>query len=244
MRSRKIPLSTAAVFCVAVLAASGCERRPDRLVTADGRVLSGELESVDGGTVRISGAQAVLESDEGRIFPRDGSAGTRGYIRFENGHFSSGSGDGAPEFAAEDVASIVWSPSSSETRLEIEVPAADGWVDTGLDLTDGDRLVIAASGTVSMETGTCGPSGIEYFSTAMALVPGATNGQLVMTVGDSGPVAAGGSWTGDSPGSGRLMLAVNRPNRESVAGVGGAYQVTVIRTPGVLGNSVLYPSPD
>ncbi|OPL17960.1 MAG: hypothetical protein AVO35_07310 [Candidatus Aegiribacteria sp. MLS_C] len=235
---------TTAVLLLVSLFSAGCERRPDRLVTADGSVLSGRLESVEGGTVVISGSRAVLDREEGRLFPRDGSAGCRGPVSFENGSFTVGSGPGATVMEAEDVGSIVWSPPSSESRTDIEVHASAGWVDTGLDLTETDRLVVTASGTVTMETGTCGPEGIEYFSTAMALVPGATNGQLVMMVDDGSPVAVGSGWTGDSPGRGRLMLAVNRPNRESVAGVGGSYSVTVVRTPGVLGNSVLYPSPD
>ncbi|MBN2587751.1 MAG: hypothetical protein JXA64_06445 [Candidatus Fermentibacteraceae bacterium] len=223
---------------------AGCKRRPDRLVTAEGRVLSGRLESVDGGAVRISGSEIALEQDEGRVFHREVGIDCRGYVRYADGTFTIGNGTGTMEISDDDVASIIWSPPSSEARMTLEVPAAAGWVGTGMELTQGDRLVISASGNVSMETGACGPSGIDYFSTTMALVPGATNGELVMAVGETSPVAAGSSWTGDSPGSGELMLAVNRPNRESVAGVGGSFNVTVIRTPGVLGHSVLYPSPD
>lgn len=242
--SRRGDLCTAAALILACLASAGCERRPDRLVTADGTVLSGQLESVEGGTVVISGTRAELDWEEGRLFPRDGSAGGRGYVTFEDGSFKVGSGPGATVIPSEEVASIVWSPPSSEARTDLEVPASAGWVDTGLDLSKTDRLVVTASGTVTMETGTCGPDGIDYFSTAMALVPGATNGQLVMMLDEGDPVAVGSCWTGDSPGSGRLLLAVNRPNRESVSGVGGSYSVTLVRTPGALGNSVLYPSPD
>ncbi len=223
---------------------AGCKRRPDRLITAQGQVLSGKLESVDGGVVRISGSEIALEQDEGRVFSREGGIDCRGYIRYADGTFTIGNGTGTLEIPDDEVASIIWSPSSSEARITLEVPAAAGWVSTGMEITEGDRLVVDASGMVSMETGACGPSGIDYFSTAMALVPGATNGELVMAVGETSPVAAGSSWTGDSPGSGELLLAVNRPNRESVAGVGGSFTVTVVRTPGALGHSVLYPSPD
>ena len=115
-------------------------------------------------------------------------------------------------------------------------------MNTGLCVSLNERISIHATGTVSMETGTSGPSGIDYFSTTTALVPGATNGQLVMAVGESSPVAAGSTWTGDSPGNGELRLAVNIPNRESTTEVGGTYEVTVIRTAGILNNSVLYPA--
>ena len=242
VRTRLLPVVLSLMFMLAAL--NGCKRRPDRLVTAEGRVLSGRLEEVDGGTVRISGAEATLECEVGRVYPREGGAGCRGYITFSQGTFTVGTGQEDVEIPGDQVASIVWGDPSGETAVTIEVPAAAGWVATGMEVTSGDRLVVSATGSVSMETGACGPSGIDYFSTAMALVPGATNGQLVMSVGESGPVAAGSSWTGDSPGSGELLLAVNRPNRESVAGVGGSFTVTVIRAPGVLGHSVLYPSPD
>jgi hypothetical protein len=240
----RILLLAAVMLMFLLTSMSGCKRRPDRLVTAEGRVLAGRLESVEGRTVSISGSEASLECDEARVFPREGGTGCRGFVRYADGTFTVGHGESAVEMSSEDVASIVWSLPSSETMLTVEVPAVAGWVGTGMEVTGSDRLVISASGNVSMETGACGPSGIEYFSTAMALVPGATNGQLVMSVGESSPVATGGSWTGDSPGSGELMLAVNRPNRESVAGVGGSFTVTVVRTPGVLDHSVLYPSPD
>jgi hypothetical protein len=244
VKVRTCILPTVLVLLFMLTALTGCKRRPDRLVTAEGRVLSGRLEDVDGSSVRISGAQATLECEVGRVYPREGGTGCRGYITFSQGTFTIGTGHEDVEIKGDEVSSIVWGDTSDETTITVEVPAAAGWVATGMEVSSGDRLVLSATGSVSMETGACGPSGIDYFSTAMALVPGATNGQLVMSVGDSGPVAAGSSWTGDSPGNGELLLAVNRPNRESVAGVGGSFTVTVTRAPGVLGHSVLYPSPD
>ncbi|GEM_PF-925946 len=232
------------ILGLAVLFAAGCKRKPDRLVMPDGDILSGRLELVDGARVVMDTGERMLPTEEARLFPRENSAGCRGRVEFHDGEFVVLTGEGESVFDAGDVASVVWSPASTERRIEVKVPASAGWVDTGLRVTAGEMLVIRAKGSVSMETGTCGPDGIDYFSTAMALVPGATNGQLVMRVNDDAPVAVGSGWTGEVTEDGELMLAVNRPNRESVAGVGGFYVVEVVETPGVVGYPTLYLSPN
>ena len=225
---------------IAVLA--GCKSRPDRMITADGSVLSGKLESIEGRHIVFNNSETFVEYDEGRVFLRDSGASFRGYITCDGGKITVRTDSGEREFPVGEVKSVIWSDPSDEITLTVAVPAVDGWVNTGLYVSEIERISIHASGTVSMETGTCGPSGIDYFSTAAALVPGATNGQLVIAVGESGPVAAGSTWTGDSPGNGELRLAVNIPNRESTAGVGGIYTVTVLKTAGIRNNSVLYPA--
>jgi len=48
---------------------------------------------------------------------------------------------------------------------QIEVPAAMGWVDTGLEVKEGDKLEFLASGTISCQKGNpianCGPEGLD-----------------------------------------------------------------------------------
>lgn len=226
-----------------LLLATGCETKPDRLVTADGRVLSGRLESIEGRHVGFSNGEATLEFDEGRVYLLKDGTTYRGLIRYSGDDVLVETSSGSVEIPLDKVSMIIWSDPSMETSVLVDVPAAEGWISSGISLTEQERLILHATGTVSVETGSCGPAGIDYFSTAMALVPGATNGQLVMRVGECTPVAAGSTWTGDSPGSGELFLAVNRPDRTSTAGVGGEFTVRVIRTPGILNNSVLYPAP-
>lgn len=238
MRTAVIP------FLVLLMVLAGCERKPDRLVTADGSVLSGKLESIQGGLVTFENSRTSLEHETAMVFLRDENAPARGFVSYAGGEFTVTGDRGSVSFRREDVGLIIWSDPSLDTSTTVDVPASAGWVNTGIHLSPHDRLVLRASGRVSVETGTCGPSGLEYYSTAMALVPGATNGQLVMEVGESTPVAAGSTWSGDSPGAGPLRLAVNRPQRGSVAGVGGSFSVEVLKTPGILGNSVLYPSRD
>ncbi len=231
------------VLCLVLIAVlAGCKSRPDRMITADDRVLSGKLESIDGRHIVFNNAETSVEYDEGRVFFRDEGTSFRGYITCDGGKITIRTDSGEREFPIGEIQSVIWSNPADEITITVEVPAVDGWVNSGIEVSRNERISIHASGTVSMETGTCGPSGIDYFSTATALVPGATNGQLVIAVGESSPVAAGSTWAGDSPGIGELRLAVNIPNRESTTGVGGTYAVTVLITPGILNNSVLYPA--
>ncbi len=232
----------AVVFLVLVVMLAGCKSRPDRMITADGNVLSGTLSSIEGRHVVFNDSETFVEYEEGRVFLREGGTSVRGYITFDGGIITVRTDSGEREFAIGDVNSVIWSDPADETSITVQVPAVDGWVNSGISVSPDEKISIHASGTVSMETGTCGPSGIDYFSTATALVPGATNGQLVMTVGESAPVAAGSTWTGDSPGIGELWLAVNIPNRGSTGGVGGVYTVTVLKTAGIANNSVLFPA--
>jgi hypothetical protein len=226
---------------VTMLSITGCKSKPDRMITADGRVLSGKLESIEGRHIVFSNSETSVEYEEGRVFLREGGS-FRGYITCDGENIRIRTDSGEREFHLGEIESVIWSSSAGESTLTVDIHPAEGWVNTGFDVSDTERLSIQATGIVSMETGTCGPSGIDYFSTTTALVPGATNGQLVMTVGESSPVAAGSTWTGDSPGNGELYLAVNIPNRESIVGVGGTYTVTVTKTAGILNHSVLYPS--
>lgn len=231
-------------FLLLIMVLTGCERKPDRLVTADGHVLSGKLESINGGMVVFEGSRISLEHDRARVFLREEGTTVRGFVSYGDGEFTVNGDHGNISFDKEEVDVVIWSEPSLDTSLTVEVPASAGWVNTGIWLSPHDRLSVRASGRVSVETGTCGPSGLEYYSTAMALVPGATNGQLVLSVGETTPVAAGSTWSGDAPGDGQLRLAVNRPQRESIAGVGGSFSVEILKTPGIMGNSVLYPSKD
>ncbi len=220
----------------------GCKSPPsDRMITSDGQAVSGRLESISGRNVVFESSNVTVNRDEARIFLRDNAGTYRGRVSYIDGVLSIVTDTGEITLPIGDVQTIIWSPTNSETSIRIDVPAVDGWVGTGMHLTDDDILSLTATGNVTMETGNCGPSGIELFATATALMPGATNGQLIMKVGDSEPVAAGSDWTGTSPGSGELLLAVNIPDRESTSGCGGIYYVTLLKTAGaVSGNSVIY----
>ncbi len=233
---------TVSLLLITVLSlVPGCKVPSDRMITSEGQAVCGKLESISGRSVVFESSNVTVERDEARIFLRDNAGTYRGSVSYIDGVLSIITDSGEKSFPVGDVHTIIWSGSNSETSIRIDVPAADGWVRTGMHVSDGDILFLTATGKVTLETGNCGPSGIKLFSTANALMPGATNGQLIMMVSESEPVAAGSSWTGASPGNGELMLAVNIPDRQSTSGCGGIYYVTVLKTAGAdSGYSVIY----
>ena len=235
-------LSVALPSLMILLAVIGCEKRPDRLIKADGSIYSGELEAIDGAEVTIEGRSIALDYDQAWVYGKDNLGMARGYVEFSGGSFRVDTGSGSRKFDKDEVSYVIWNSPGLESRSEVTVNAADGWTPTGIEVTESEIVSLRATGRVSVETGACGPQGLDYFSTSIALVPGATNGQLVMRVGEHEPVAAGSTWTGSSPGSGEIMLAVNRTDRESAAGVGGAFRVTLVKAPGAGSSSVLYPA--
>lgn len=219
----------------------GCKGPSDRMVTSEGQAVCGELESISGRSVIFESSSVTVDRDDARIFLRDNAGTYRGSVSYAGGVLSIITDSGERSFPVGDVQTIIWSESNSEASIRIDVPAAEGWVRTGMQVGNGDILSLTATGNVTLETGNCGPAGIELFSTANALMPGAVNGQLIMMIPESEPVAAGSTWTGTSPGAGELMLAVNIPDKESTSGCGGIYYVTVLKTPGFnSGNSVIY----
>lgn len=65
---------------------------------------------------------------------------------------------------------------------QIEVPAAMGWVDTGLEVKEGDKFEFLASGTISCQKGNpianCGPEGLDL-QTPQQPIPEKNLGALV-----------------------------------------------------------------
>ncbi len=226
------------VLFALLLMCSGCFRGTgDILMLPDGGVIEGSLQSIASGRAVFDTGTADL-SGEGRIWLSDGTTFS-GDISFSNGVFRTGSG----EFPADSVILVLWGDTDVQTG-SFQVGATGEWLDTGIDLTAGGMISINASGTVVTETGTSTPMGQERFSSSVALVPGATSGQLVLKAGEAGtPVAAGESWVGESPSSGSLMLAVNIPRRGSME-TGGFYTVRVTAGAGGRrrGITALYPA--
>lgn len=65
---------------------------------------------------------------------------------------------------------------------QVEVPASAGWVDTGLDVKEGEVFEFLASGTISCQTGnpiaSCGPEGLDL-QTVQQPMPDKNLGALV-----------------------------------------------------------------
>ena len=223
---------------LAILVAAGCFKPPgDVLHLADGSIMEGNLLSISGGRVVFDSGTAEV-AGTGRVWLSNGRTFS-GSVGYSGDTFSAGS-NSAPE---DSVIMVIWNDTELETGT-FPVDASAGWLDTGIMLQPGEMIDIKAEGTVITETGTSSPEGQKEFSSSVALAPGATSGQLVFMVGeDGGPVAAGSSWTGESPGTGTLRLAVNVPARGSLE-PSGTYTVTVAAgTNGRLaGATALYPA--
>ncbi len=62
------------------------------------------------------------------------------------------------------------------------VPAAAGWVDTGIDLAQGDEVMVKAKGEITLQKGnpaaTCGPDGIDIM-TVQQPIPDRNIGALI-----------------------------------------------------------------
>ncbi len=232
--TRKTTFTTVTLF----LLLTACINKPvDVLVSADGTVLTGTLQSIASGTAVFESGRVDVP-DIGRIWRLDGTTQS-GPVVASDGIFSIGTFSAS----SDSLYLIVWgNPDLNQESFSVD--AALGWLDTGIELNQGAILSLHGTGTVVSETGTSTPDGQEKFSSSVSLVPGATSGQLVFKVGDAGqPVAAGSSWIGESPNSGALMLAVNVPLEGSLE-ARGVYSVVVNAAviAGQAGTVVFYPA--
>ncbi|HPW18331.1 MAG TPA: hypothetical protein PLP83_08125 [Candidatus Aminicenantes bacterium] len=132
---------------------------------------------------------------------------------------------------------------------KLVVPAAGGWLDTGIDVGPGEELLFAASGEIVLQKGNpgavCGPEGLDLVTVEQP-VPVANLGaligriaQLVASRVDEGsgrevrdeifvlfPIGAAGRAA--VPFRGRLYLGVNE---NVLSDNGGEFEVLVVRRP-------------
>jgi hypothetical protein len=136
-----------------------------------------------------------------------------------------------------------------QTEQAVVVPAASGWVDTGIDVGPAEELVFRASGEVSLQKGNpeavCGPGGLDLVTVEQP-VPQANLGALIGRIAqlvasrideDSGLeirdevfvlFLVGPESAVSVPFKGRLYLGVNE---NVVKDNGGEFSVLVTRRP-------------
>ncbi len=142
-----------------------------------------------------------------------------------------------------------WSvPPPQDVLLKtLPVPAAAGWVDTGLDVEAGQELIFRASGQITLQTGNpeadCGPAGVDIRSMQQPVMDhnlGALVGKVSYLIGtrrdeESGEeirdeivrvLFIGAENTCLMPLTGRLSLGVNE---NVVKDNGGEFSVSVWR---------------
>ena len=124
--------------------------------------------------------------------------------------------------------------NAKSTSLDVTVNGSKDWFDTGMEVQAGDKLHIAAKGTVTMGNNSgITPDGAArgWTDTLRALmVPSAGRGALVGRIGDSDaatPFLIGADGTINAPIAGKLYLAINT---DSMQAPDGKYQVHIDRT--------------
>ena len=125
--------------------------------------------------------------------------------------------------------------ATASTSKSITISGSPKWVDTGMDVTAGDKLHITAKGTVTMgkEAGIT-PAGAQrgWVDTLRPLmVPSAGRGALVGRIGNSDaatPFVVGADGRVTVPVAGRLYLGINQDLTEAPT---GSYTVSINRTP-------------
>ncbi len=133
-----------------------------------------------------------------------------------------------------DLRGIRWMGQQAEAELTIDAAKyavnASQWMDTGLELNEGDELTITASGQVDLLVNgqnVTGPAGNAQWGQA----PGSTHppGALVGRVGQGGqPFLIGESFKGAAKGEGKLFLQISpSPWARHGNAVGGSYTVKI-----------------
>lgn len=87
------------------------------------------------------------------------------------------------------------------------------WNDTGIDVEQGDRVMVSATGTIQTLKGTPSrdsePDGKPGEEFGNNVIPGVAHGALIGMIGKGAPFPVGSRFTGAAPAAGRLFLGVN-----------------------------------
>ena len=121
--------------------------------------------------------------------------------------------------------------TSTDSAKELDVDAAQQWIDSGVDLRAGDSLQFTSTGTLNLANNkTAGPDGAPRgFRDLLKSYPvnEAGQGALIARIGSSDaavPFLIGASRQFQSPRAGRLFLSVNKSTNDSPD---GSFHVTV-----------------
>lgn len=180
-------------------------------------VLIAMMGSPQSPTYHVIGNEAEFEArEDGELYLQINArslAGARGAYTARV-HTPLGATAGAPTFPQSAT------PGTTRSfRRDLEVPANQEWIDTGIDLNEGDVLRIVAEGTINYTSSkTCGPEGGErgWKDLLRALpVNDAGRGALIGKMGESGVVQA--FFVGERAEftverNGRLFLGINDDN--------------------------------
>ena len=148
---------------------------------------------------------------------------------------------GARDFTSNDVAQIFLATppgaaavgtvgtSSTGATTGVRVDANQAWVDSGVNVSRGDRMAFNASGDIMVAPGaSAGVGGTPALRSPGYPVPNAMAGALIGKVGNSAPFLIGSNTQPIvMPADGRLMLGVND---DGFGDNTGSFAVTIIPT--------------
>ena len=224
---RRVPVSSVALIDK-VGGASGLPDSELREATgSDHLLLLRNGSSVKGRLVAIRGGQGSANEDQARTYVfrssdgREQSYGPDQVARVYLGTYPfAGTTSAAPSSAGLAAGNDV--PGS------IRVPAAGGWVNTGMRVRRGEVISFNTSGEVQLTENSSDRARAAGMprNAQGAPMPGAYAGALIGRVGNSQPFAIGDQASVPMPFDGVLFLAVNDDERTDNA---GAFSVTLGR---------------
>ena len=117
---------------------------------------------------------------------------------------------------------------SSDLLASRQVVASSPWTSLGVALYAGQKLRLAASGSVTVAAATqAGPAGTANTAAAGSVLPGAAQYGLVCRVGVGVPVFVGAASEITANDSGELMCGVNETGPSAYGDNAGAWNVTI-----------------
>jgi hypothetical protein len=120
--------------------------------------------------------------------------------------------------------------AAAAVSRQVSVPGNQAWTDSGLDVRDGDRITVAATGQIRLSanrTHIAGPGGAGAIRSPNYPVPAVPAGALIGRVGDGAPFLIGlGRASIAISGNGRLHLGIND---DDVRDNSGAFEVRIQR---------------
>jgi hypothetical protein len=97
-----------------------------------------------------------------------------------------------------------------EAHHAVQVSASQQWTDTGVDLRQGQRVRVVASGQISSAPGVRNdPDGTGDPHNPLSLLPVAGHAALIAKIGDGAPTLIGREASATAAQGGRLYLGVN-----------------------------------
>jgi len=203
---------------VAVVEFTGGEANADVLT----RLRSGQQ------VVMLRNGQAV----EGRLHDVGGTHPLRITVATSSGNRDFNSNDVAQIFLATPpgaAAAVGTAGAPIAATSGVRVDANQAWVDTGINVSRGDRFVFNASGDIMVAPGaSAGAGGTPTLTSPQYPVPNALAGALIGKVGNSAPFLIGSSTQPITmPADGRLMLGIND---DGFGDNTGSFSVTIVPT--------------